>query len=244
MLSDWPLWCGAVLITAVGTAVQASIGFGAAMIAAPLLLLIDPAFIPGPMIATLLLLSMRVAWQERHAIDYRVVRPAVAGRLLSSLPAALLLGSVSAVTFDLIFSLLVLLAVALSLMRIAVQPSTRTVFCATLLSGFMETLSGIGGPPIALVYQSTRGPELRANLSVLFMIGTAISLVVLFFVGRFGADEVLMTLPLLVGMVIGLQCIGPLRRYLDGRSARPYLLGLCTLAALMVLGRALSTVAG
>lgn len=228
----------AVLIVALGTAVQAAIGFGLAMIAAPLLLLIDPALVPGPVIFTALVLSLWVAWLDRGAIDLRHFKAALAGRLVGTPPAALLLGSVSAASFDLLFGSLVLLAVALSIWRWKIQPAPASVFLATAASGFMGTISAIGGPPIVLVYQNASGPHLRANLAVLFVTGTIVSLLSLALVGRFGTRELLLGLFLLLGVGPGILAGKPLKRHLDRGAARPWLLGLCALSALAVLLRA------
>lgn len=228
----------AILVIAVGTAVQASIGFGLAMIAAPLLLLIEPAFVPGSLIAAALSLSLWVAWTERHAIDLSTFKSALAGRLIGTPPAAFLLGTISAATFDLIFGMLVLLAVGMSLLHSKLRPTPWTVFFATMASGFMGTISGIGGPPLALVYQNASGPELRANLSVLFVLGTTISLIALSVIGRFGLADLGYTALLLVGVVLGVLCREPVRKRVDQTTARPYLLGLCAVSALGVLARA------
>jgi uncharacterized membrane protein YfcA len=229
----------AVAVIAIGTAVQASIGFGLAMIAAPLLMLIEPAFVPGAMIAVALLLSLWMMWDDRHAIDFSTLKPAIAGRVLGTPPAALLLGTASAATFDLVFGTLVLLAVVLSLLHTTLKPTPKAVFLASIASGFMSTISGIGGPPLALVYQNASGPHLRANLAVLFVLGTTISLIALMWIGRFGLVDLVYTLLLLVGVIIGVLCRGPLLRRLDKSAARPWLLGLCALSALAVLGRAI-----
>lgn len=106
------------------------------------------------------------------------------------------------------------------------------------------TLSGIGGPPIALVYQNAHGANLRANLSVLFVIGTIISLVALTLIGRFGLQEIELTVLLLVGIVGGVLCSGPLKTRVDRTTARPYLLGLCVLSACGVLLRAVLMLRG
>lgn len=229
----------AVLIVAFGTAVQASIGFGLAMIAAPLLMLIEPAFVPGAMIAIALALSLWMVWDDRHAIDLSNFKAALAGRLLGTPPAVLLLGSVSAATFDLVFGALVLLAVLMSLAHPNLRPTPWKVFFATLASGFMGTISGIGGPPLALVYQNASGPHLRANLAVIFVLGTSISLIGLALIGRFGRVDLGYSAVLLVGIVIGILCRDPVKRRVDKSAARPYLLGLCSLSALAVLVRAL-----
>lgn len=228
----------AILVVTIGTAVQSSIGFGLAMIAAPLLMLIEPAFVPGAMVAIALLLAIWMTWDDRHAIDYSTLKAGVAGRLCGTPPAALFLGTVSAATFDLVFGALVLLAVGMSLWHSTIRPTPWNVFFATVASGFMGTISGIGGPPLALVYQNSNGAELRANLSVLFLIGTSISLVALVLIGRFGLDDLAYTGILLIGIAAGLLCRGPVKRRLDRGSARPWLLGLCTVSALGVLLRA------
>jgi uncharacterized protein len=228
----------AILVVAVGTAIQASIGFGLAMISAPLLVLIEPEFVPGAMIGISLMLAIWMTWDDRHAVDWSALKAAVAGRLIGTPPAALLVGTASAATFDLVFGMLVLLAVGISLWRSDIRPTPRTIFFATIAAGFMGTISGIGGPPQALVYQNASGAELRGNLSALFMVGTGISLAALAVMGRFGPADLAYTAVLMVGIVIGVLCREPVKRRLDRTAARPWLLGLCALSALAVLGRA------
>lgn len=228
----------AVAIVALGTAIQASIGFGLAMISAPLLMLIEPALVPGAMIGIAFLLSFWTTWNDRHGIDRKVLKAAVAGRLFGTPPAALLVGTASAATFDLVFGVLVLLAIGISLWHSNIRPTPKAVFFATIAAGFMGTISGIGGPPQALVYQNASGPELRGNLSVMFMIGTSISLAALVVMGRFGLVDILYTAILMLGVVIGMLCRHPLQQRLDRTAARPWLLGLCALSAFAVLARA------
>ena len=229
----------AIVVIAVGTALQASLGFGLAMIAAPLLLLVNPVFVPGSLLAAALLLCVWVAWQDRHAIDTGYFTATITGRLLGTVPAMLLLGSISALTFDIIFAVLVLLAVAMSLVHNTLQPTPRVIFVASIAAGFMGTISSIGGPPVALVYQNANGASLRANLSVLFAIGALISLVALTVIGRFGLADLWPTVVLLVGAVLGVMCSGPVKRRVASGSARPWLLALCCLSAGAVLLKAI-----
>jgi len=229
----------AIGVVAIGTAIQAAVGFGLAMVAAPILLLIDRDLVPGPLIATALSLVMWVAWKDRHAINREIFKAALVGRLIGTPPAAFLMGTVSVVTFDLIFGVLVLLAVLISLIHANIRVTPRNIFFATFASGFMSTISSIGGPPVALVYQNSRGAELRANLSVLFMMGCVVSLTALILIGRFHWSDLGYSLVLMIGVVIGIQAAAPLRKFIDRHSARPFLLGLCVISALLVLGRAL-----
>jgi uncharacterized membrane protein YfcA len=127
----------------------------------------------------------------------------------------------------------------MSIWHSKLQPTPRVIFVASIAAGFMGTISSIGGPPVALVYQNANGANLRANLSVLFATGAFISLSALILIGRFGLDDLWLTALLMVGVVIGVLCSGPVRLLVDRGTARPYLLGLCFVSACGVLLRAI-----
>jgi hypothetical protein len=93
-----------------------------------------------------------------------------------------------------------------------------------LTSGVMGTAGGVGGPPLALVYQDRSGPEIRATLAVDFVAGTTLSLVALFLTGRVGEEHVLLTLQLLPALILGLVCTRWISPLLDGRWVRPVVL--------------------
>ena len=229
----------AIAIVAAGSALQASIGFGIALVAAPLLALLDRAYVPGPLIAVGFGLGVIMAWRERHAIDFAGVGAATAGRVVGVMPAGYALSVASKETFDLLFGALVLAAVGLSLLHPRVQPTPRVVFGAGVASGFMGTITAIGGPPMALVYQRAEGPTLRATLAVMFVIGSVISLLALAAIGRFGRAELVYAAPLFAGVVVGVGLSHPLLGLFDRGTTRPLVLGLSAVSALAVLGRAL-----
>ena len=54
-------------VVAIGATVQASVGFGLALISTPLLVLIDPQLVPGPMIFASMLLVVLTAWRDLRA---------------------------------------------------------------------------------------------------------------------------------------------------------------------------------
>ena len=72
---------GAATIVMVGATLQGSVGFGLGMLAAPLLLLIDPMFVPAPLLTAALALTLLVAKRERRAIDFRGIGWVLLGRL-------------------------------------------------------------------------------------------------------------------------------------------------------------------
>jgi len=87
----------------------------------------------------------------------------------------------------------------------------------------MGTAAGIGGLPLALMYQNPEGQEIRATLAVAFAMGTAISLLVLALAERVGLDH-LLALELLLALLLGLWGAGFFARLLSGRWLRPALL--------------------
>jgi uncharacterized membrane protein YfcA len=189
-------------IVAVGSFVQASLGFGMAMLAAPLLLLIDRALVPGPMLSCAMLLGLFTGHRERHEIDRRVAWGLV-GRVLGTLPAVIALQRLSPRNFDLCFALLVMLAVVLSILHPNLRPTRGWIFAGGTLSGLMGTISSIGGPPMALVFQNSHAPELRATLSAYFVGGALISISLLALAGLFGKQELLLSVALAPGVLIG-----------------------------------------
>ena len=229
----------AILVVIVGTIIQSSVGFGLALIAAPVLLLIDRHLVPGPLIAAALSQVVWMAYKDRHAINFSHFKAALFGRLIGTPPAAFLMGTMSVMVFDLLFAVLVLIAVAISLIHTSIRATPKNVFFATIASGFMSTISSIGGPPVALVYQNTSGSELRGNLAMLFAMGCVVSLTALTIIGRFGLQDLYYSLFLIIGVIVGVLCSGPFKRLIDKQSARPWLLGLCSLSAFMVLARAM-----
>ena len=92
----------AFAVVLVGAAVQGAVGFGLGLIAAPILLLIDPRFIPGPLIGGGVALTALVAWRERHDIHFEGLWPGMFGRFVGVGAAAAVLTVVSAEMFDLI----------------------------------------------------------------------------------------------------------------------------------------------
>ena len=77
----WLPWLAASAAIAFGALVQGAVGFGMALVAAPLLVLIRPELVPGPLLVNGLALTLLVARRERDAIDLLGVRWGLVGRL-------------------------------------------------------------------------------------------------------------------------------------------------------------------
>lgn len=225
------------LLVTLGAALQGAAGFGMALIAAPPLMILAPELIPGPLIASGVILTGLVAYRDRAHIDFTGIRHALLGRAAGTALAAVFLAMATPKSFDLAFGALVLLGVSLSIGGLSFRLGAVSAGVAGLLSGLMGTISSIGGPPMALLYQHAGAARLRATLAGYFVLGVGFSLVALAVVGRFGAEELRLALLLSPSMLLGFFLAGPLQTRLPETMIRPLVLSLSCLSGLWVIVR-------
>jgi uncharacterized membrane protein YfcA len=224
---------------AAGAFLQGAVGFGANLVAAPLLALVNEDYVPGPLIVTSVVMNLLVMRREGTGAVDRRIHAAIAGAIPGALVAGLVLASLSESALSVLFAIVVLAGVGLSAAGWQLRPTTGTLAAAGVVSGFMGTISGIGGPPIALVFQRADGPTLRATLSRYFLAAAAVSIPTLLVVGTLDRSSVGPTLALLPGTVVGVLLSARLARRIDKGHARPVVLWLSALSAIAVLVRAL-----
>jgi uncharacterized membrane protein YfcA len=223
----------------IGSCVQGAVGFGANLIAAPLLVLLDDRYVPGPVnIASTTLNVLMLTTRRDLPIDRRVPW-AMAGLVPGTLVAGWLIAVLPTRGLSIAFAVLVGIAVVLSASGLAVRRTDTNLFAAGVLSGFMGTVSGIGGPPIALVYQHERGALLRGTLPRFFLVSSVLTIGILVVIGNLGWEEVRLSAALLPGTFVGLRCSRWFAHHVDRRSARPIVLVLSAAAAAAVLAREL-----
>ena len=244
MLPDLPLtlgeWLLASLVLVGGAVVQGSVGFGVALLGAPLLFLVEPALVPAPMLVAGLTLPALILVRDRAGLEKGPVAWALPGFLVGSVVAGGVVASLPQGGLALVFGSLVLLAVALSALGWApAEPRGGHLVAAGTLAGFMATATSIGGPPLALVFQSASGLRLRATLSAIFVPGGLFALLSLGMVGRFGGTELVLGLALLPAVVAGFWLSGFTARALDRAWLRPAVLAVSAIAGAGAVARAL-----
>lgn len=201
----------AALAIGVGAAIQSAGGMGLAVVSLPVLALVMPDRMPQ----VLLLLSMpMLAWMvqsERHQIRPAGLAPIVVGRFLGTVPGAWIVTVLTGRQLALFFAAasvaagVGVLATARTTTPHATGPAAA--LAGGLASGVMGTAAGVGGPPLAWLYAGREGPDIRANLSVVFLTGNVVSLAGLAVADRLSVTDLRMAtvllLPLGLGVAIG-----------------------------------------
>lgn len=193
----------ATLLVFVGAFVQTAVGFGLAVIAAPVLFFINPEYVPAPVTVCALALSLINAWTFRDGVSLQGLKAAVIGRIPGSLAGAGLLLLIHKDMLALWIGISVLFAVGVSLTSLRWQPTQGRMMAAGFLSGFMGTSTSIGGPPMALLWQHQDVALIRANLAAFFVVSCLISLLILAPIGHFGMLHINLSLPLLPATFLG-----------------------------------------
>ncbi|HEX6130577.1 MAG TPA: sulfite exporter TauE/SafE family protein, partial [Actinomycetota bacterium] len=70
-------WAVASLVVGASAAVQGAVGFGLVLVAAPIVTMLDPRLVPGPMLVAALVITVVMAVRERAGLDVRAVGWAV-----------------------------------------------------------------------------------------------------------------------------------------------------------------------
>jgi uncharacterized protein len=216
----------------VGAVVQGSVGFGLALVVVPALTLVRPEALPATVLLIVMPLGAFMAIRERSAIDVSGLAYVLSGRLLGTLGGVGLLLMVPDRYLSVLFGVLVVLAALTSAISPDVPLGNPTRVAGGVASGIMGTAAGIGGPPLALVYQSRSGPEVRSTLAVAFFVGTAISLLALALSGRADLSHLFLALELLPALFLGLWAANHVTSFLSGGWLRPTILLFAALSGL------------
>ncbi|MDP9416705.1 MAG: sulfite exporter TauE/SafE family protein [Actinomycetota bacterium] len=229
---------GAALL--VGSVVQGVAGFGVALLAAPVIALVEPALIPVTLLLATSALPVMSVVREFGDIDWQGLAWALLGRVPGTALGTWAVVVLSARALAIVVALVVLAAVALSLVRWQPGPTPRGLLVAGMASGAFGTSTGIGGPPIALLYQRESGPRIRATLAAYFTLGIVMSLVALSIAGRVHRDDVATAAVLLPFLAAGFVLSNPLRRALDRGRTRAAVLTISAASAVALVLRAVA----
>ncbi|WP_241983928.1 sulfite exporter TauE/SafE family protein [Cryobacterium luteum] len=224
----------AVVIVA-ASALQASIGFGMGMLAAPVIGLIDPTLLPGTIILLAVVVTAMVALRERSHLDLQGAGWALVGRIPGSVLGAWLVVVLPASGLAWAVAVVVLGGVLMAMSGWAPMPGRVSLITAGAASGVMGTATSIGGAPMALIWQRSRGPQLRGTMSAFFLVGSSISLLALAVLGTIGRETLQLAAWMLPAVIAGYLLSRYVNRFLDHRSLRLTALTASALGAVLLI---------
>ena len=215
-----------------GAAAQAAIGMGLNLFAVPILALIDPVYVPGPVLMHSFLISCLASYRLRADIDFRELGISLVGLLAGTAIAALLLVSLASQQLPRLFGLLVLAAVAMTAAGLRIALTGPALVAASAAAGIMGTIAGVHGPPIALLYQHEAPSRIRSALLPFFIVANLISLVALAAIGKFGWYEFYCGALLVPGLAVGFVASPWLARLMSARTIRACILAISAISGL------------
>jgi uncharacterized membrane protein YfcA len=230
-----------VVATAIllASALQASIGFGIGMLAAPIVAIVDPSLIPGTLIMLAALVTLIVVVREREDIDLRGTGWALVGRVPGTIAGAVLLAMLPERGLAILLALVVLGGVALTSFGWIPVARRRNVVLAGAASGVLGTATAIGGPPMALVWQRNEGARLRGTMSGFFLVGSVMSIAALAATGAVDRHTLWAFAVMIPAAVAGYVLSRGLNRVLDPKRLRWLAIGVSAVGATVLIGREL-----
>ncbi|MEW2218005.1 sulfite exporter TauE/SafE family protein [Streptomyces sp. NPDC006990] len=215
--------------------VQGASGLGFALIVAPVAGLVDPGLLPVFLLASMIPLNLYVAWRERSSLDLRGAGWITGARLAATPAGLLLLTAIPERDLGLFVGAATVLAALVSLAAPEFAPGRGAYLGAGLVTGITETATGVGGPPLALVYQHRPPAELRSTVAVCFLVGEIASLALLFATGRGRADHLGTVLWVLPALAAGAALSRFVHHRLDARRLRLAVLAFALVSGLVLM---------
>ncbi|MCB1385409.1 MAG: sulfite exporter TauE/SafE family protein, partial [Nitratireductor sp.] len=217
-LAAYPLssWLLALFAIFAATCIQFSLGIAFGLIAGPALALIHVDFVPAPVLMLTCVTATTGAVREWRLVRWDQVRWSVSGRFLGALVAIYCLALIpDEKTFLLVFGLLIGFAVLLSVSGLRFPFTLPTIGAAGMVSGFTATITGVGGPPMAVVFQHQKAIDARPTLQSFFALGSLASFLLLMVSGHVGARAIAIALLLVPGFVAGYFVAPHVRGWFD-----------------------------
>jgi len=202
--------------------VQGSTGVGFALITAPVIGIMRPDLLPVCVLVLMLPLNLYVAWRERAAVDKVGASWITGGRVVGTAGGLWVLAALSASHLAIFVGLSTVAAALVTLMMPAFSPGRPAFVAAGLITGVTETATGIGGPPLALVYQHQPPPTMRSTVALCFLAGELVSLATLLVAGRISSTQLSAAASLLPALLVGAWISRLVHHRIGGRFLRAF----------------------
>jgi uncharacterized membrane protein YfcA len=215
-LISWPTLIAAATVLLAGM-VRGFSGFGSAMIMVPVL-----AVLYGPLVAVPIALALEMAVSlplvppAAKLVDWRRISLLLVAACAAVPLGIWLLQNLDAAIVRYVFSAIIVAAVILLATgwRYTGRPGVAPTLATGLLSGVMNGIAGMAGPPVVFFYLAGSGAAAtsRASFIVFFAVVDLFALLIFVLDGAFTSDGVILAavlaLPFVLGGLIGARMFG------------------------------------
>lgn len=220
-----------------GATVQAMVGLGLGLVAAPVIALVEPTLVPELMLYLAATLPVLTLAGEREEIDWGGLAWSFPTRVVGTAVGALAVASLAPELLGALVAVMVLVAVALTWRTVVIPLRRSTLMTAGLVSGIAGTATSIGGPPLAILYQHRPPRQIRTTLAVYFLAGALLSVAGLAVAGQLHRHTALLAVCLLPCLIAGGLLGGLLRHRFPPDRVRATVLVVCAASAGALLVR-------
>jgi uncharacterized membrane protein YfcA len=235
MTSSTLAWVSAMVVVA--SFIQGSTGVGFALLVAPVLGILAPTMLPVAVLVLMLPLNFYIAFRERVALDFRSGAWITAGRIVGTFGGLWVLAVLSASHLNMLIGVSTIAAAVATLAMPVFKPKSGVFVVAGLITGVTETATGIGGPPLALVYQHHPVAVMRSTIALCFLIGELFSLAFLWHADRIGAEQLMGAAQLLPALAIGAVSSRLIHHRVNSRALRIFVMSFSIVSGLVLLVR-------
>ena len=218
-----PIYIIAIAV-ACGALIQGTTGMGFALIVAPVMGLLAPESLPISLLILMLPLNAAIAWRERAAIDFRGSSWITLGRFAGPFGGVWILFWLPLSQLNILIGLSTIAACIATWVAPSFVPGRRALISTGVITGITETATGVGGPPLALVYQHSPVATLRGSVALCFLVGELISLAVLAAGGHLQAGQVEPVLILCLPLALGVLASYRARHMINEKRLRRFVL--------------------
>ena len=140
------------------------------------------------------------------------------------------------------FGVLLLIVTYLSARKWDIVATKKNITVAGAASGLMGSLIGIGGPPMAIVYQNSTAKNVVATLNMFFGIGALFTVILFVYFNIINLPEVMKSLYLAPALIIGTM-IGRKKNIKDfvNKNLKSLIILVCFVSAVVIIIDAILT---
>ena len=200
---------------ALGAMVQGCLGIGIGLVAAPVLVSIDPAFAPGPPLLIGQVVGLRHVFAEREHIDREALRNVFIGIPFGLAAGLSILLMIDGRVLSIIVGAATALAAAAILLGAHLARSPKVEIGGGALMAFASITAALPGPPLVVAFSDMKPACMRGTASASILTVAIIAGLSLVVAGRFGSHELELLGWLLPGALLGLLSARYLRPVLD-----------------------------